>query len=167
MKALRNLFWLPLKAACVVAGVTLAAPASHAQAVGPFAGLEGAWTGGGTILVGDNGSERIRCRAAYTVDGQGNNLHQSIRCASDSYRFELSSSLVNEGGKLTGAWSEATRNVGGSIEGRAGRGQYNAIVSGVGFSASLTMVTRGNKQTISVNSKDATNLRGVQISLAR
>ncbi|MDR3468908.1 MAG: hypothetical protein P4M07_23515 [Xanthobacteraceae bacterium] len=166
MKALRTLFWQTLKAACVVAGLVAAAPASHAQ-TGPFTGLEGNWSGGGTILVGDNGSERIRCRANYEVDGQGNNLHQAIRCASDSYRFELSSSVIAEGGRLTGAWQEATRNVGGNIEGRAGRGQYNAIVTGVGFSASLSMVTRGTRQTISINSKDATNLRGVQISLNR
>jgi hypothetical protein len=166
MKALRNLSWLTLKAACVAAGVALAAPSSHAQSLGPFAGLEGAWSGGGTILVGDSGTERIRCRATYTVDGQGNNLHQSIRCASDSYRFDLASSVVNEGGRLTGAWSEATRNVGGNIEGRAGRGQYNAIVSGIGFNASLTMVAKGNRQSVTINSKE-TNLRGVQITLAR
>jgi hypothetical protein len=167
MKALGNSSWLTLKAACVVAGVALAAPASHAQSVGPFAGLEGAWSGSGTILVGDNGTERIRCRANYTVDGQGNNLHQTIRCASDSYRFDLSSSLVNDGGRLTGAWAEATRNVGGNIEGRTARGQYSAIVTGISFHAALTMVVHGNKQTISISSKDTTDLRGVQISLNR
>jgi hypothetical protein len=165
MNALRILLRQTLTAACVVVGLAAAASECHAQA-GPFAGLDGAWSGGGTILVGDSGSERIRCRANYAVDGGGNNLHQTIRCASDSYRFDLSSSVVAEGGRLTGAWTEATRNVGGNIEGRAGRGQYSAIVSGVGFSASLSMVTKGNKQSISINSKD-TDLKGVQITLAR
>jgi hypothetical protein len=166
MKALRTLFWQTLKAACVVAGLVAAAPASHAQ-TGPFTGLEGAWSGGGTILVGDNGSERIRCRANYQVDGGGNNLHQTIRCASDSYRFDLSDSLIAEGGRLTGAWQEATRNVGGNIEGRASHGQYNATVTGIGFTASVSMVTHGSRQSIAINSKDATNLRGVQITLNR
>ncbi len=165
MKALRTLLWQTFKAACVVVGLVAAAPASHAQ-TGPFAGLEGAWSGNGTILVGDSGTERIRCRASYAVDGGGNNLHQTIRCASDSYRFDLSSSVIAEGSRLTGAWQEATRNVGGNIEGRVGRGQYSAVVTGVGFSASLSMVTRGNKQSISISSKD-TDLKGVQITLAR
>jgi hypothetical protein len=165
MKALGNLFWLSLKAACVVVGLVLASTASHAQA-GPFAGLEGTWSGSGIILVGDNGHERIRCRANYTVEGQGNKLQQSIRCASDSYKFELSSSVVNQGGVLTGAWSEATRNVGGNIEGRAARGQYSALVTSAAFTASLTMAASGNRQTISIKSNHP-DLRGLQLSMTR
>lgn len=165
MKALRILISHALTAACVVVGLIVAAPASHAQ-TGPFAGLEGAWSGTGTVLVGDNGSERIRCRANYTVAAGGNTLQQSLRCASDSYRFDLASSVVSNGGALTGTWSEATRNVSGDIQGRAAKGQFNAIVSAAGFTAALQMVARGNRQTISISSQ-STELRGVQIVLAR
>jgi hypothetical protein len=150
---------------CVVVGLVAAAPASHAQ-TGPFSGLDGAWTGNGTVLVGDGGSERIRCKATYTVDPAGNKLQQVIRCASDSYRFDLSSSVTNNGGALTGTWNEANRNINGGIEGRAGNGQYNALVTANGFAAELSMVARGNKQTIAISSKN-TDLRGVQITLAR
>ena len=45
-----KLFLQTLKAACVVAGMMAAMPSSYAQSGGPFAGLEGAWTGTGTIL---------------------------------------------------------------------------------------------------------------------
>ena len=165
MKSLEHLLWQTLKIACIVAGLMATASTSHAQS-GPFAGLEGAWSGSGTVLVGDNGSERIRCRANYTVASAGNTLQQSLRCASDSYRFELSSNVVANGGALTGTWSEATRNVSGDIQGRAGRGQFNAVVSAAGFTASLNMVAKGNKQTISIRSEN-TDLRGVQIVLAR
>src|SRR5882757_1723909 len=40
--------------------------ASHAQS-GPFSGMAGVWSGGGTITLDDGSTERIRCRATYAV----------------------------------------------------------------------------------------------------
>lgn len=53
----------------IFAIVTLVAPglsgsASYAQS-GPFAGMAGNWSGGGTVSLDDGSTERIRCRAAY------------------------------------------------------------------------------------------------------
>jgi len=56
-------------------------------------------------------AERIRCRATYAVNGAGRALQQTLRCASDSYRLDISSNVVSEGGALSGSWSEATRGV--------------------------------------------------------
>ena len=67
--------------------------ASHAQS-GPFAGLAGVWSGGGTVTLDDGSTERIRCRATYAVGGGGTGLNQSLTCASDSYRFNLSSNVL-------------------------------------------------------------------------
>jgi hypothetical protein len=154
-----------LKIACVVVGITAAAPASNAQ-TGPFNGLDGAWSGTGTVQVADGASERIRCRATYTVGSGGNNLQQLLRCASDSYRFDLTSDVTNRGGSLTGTWSETSRGVNGAVEGRASSGQFNALVTANGFAAELSMVARGNRQTIALNSQSA-QLKAVQITLAR
>ena len=40
---------------------------AHAQSGGPFAGMAGNWSGGGTVTLDDGSSERIRCRATYAV----------------------------------------------------------------------------------------------------
>ena len=54
-------------AAGVAPLVAAFAPVSHAQrAVGPFAGLAGAWNGSGRIEMQSGTSERIRCRAVYS-----------------------------------------------------------------------------------------------------
>ena len=45
---------------------SVSSSASYAQS-GPFAGLAGVWSGGGTITLDDGSSERIRCRASYAV----------------------------------------------------------------------------------------------------
>src|SRR6202521_149377 len=67
-------------------GLSLTAPSAYAQSA-PFAGMAGAWSGGGRVDLQDGTSERIRCRATYAVGGGGSTMQQQLRCASDSYRF--------------------------------------------------------------------------------
>ncbi len=74
-----------------------------------FALLAGAWTGSGSIALSDGSTERLRCRAIYRVEGAG--LQQSLRCASDSYKFELSSDLISQGSRISGTWSESSRGL--------------------------------------------------------
>lgn len=136
----------------------------HADSA-PFANFAGNWTGNGTISIAEGGTERIRCRGTYTVDGSGNNLHQVLRCASDSYKFELTSDVAASGSNLSGSWNEASRGVNGSIQGSIANGQINALVQTNGYVATFNVVTRGNKQSVNISSKG--ELRGVNITLAR
>lgn len=155
-----------LGGACAAAVVALVVAGSGTAVAGPFSGLEGEWSGSGTIQIADGGNERIRCRATYTVASEGTNLKQALRCASDSYKFDLSTNVRTQGTALSGSWSETNRNLNGTIEGHAGNGQFDALVSANGFAASLQMSARGNRQTITLSSKN-TDLRGVQITLNR
>ena len=70
--------------------------ASHAQS-GPFAGMAGIWSGSGIVTLDDGSTERIRCRATYAVGAGGNGLEQTLTCASDSYKFNLSSNVMAQG----------------------------------------------------------------------
>src|ERR1039458_4983938 len=88
-----SLFGQAIKAAGVGAAfMLLSVSAGHAQS-GPFAGFNGAWSGNGTVALSDGTTERIRCKADYKVDGTGLGLKQTLRCASDSYKFDLSSDV--------------------------------------------------------------------------
>jgi hypothetical protein len=138
--------------------------ASNAQS-GPFAGLAGVWSGGGTVTLDDGSSERIRCRATYAVGNGGNGLNQSLTCASDSYRFNLASNVVADGGSLSGTWSESSRGVTGNLEGRAANGTFQVIASAPGFNANITLTTRGNKQSVVIRAES--QFRGASISLSR
>jgi hypothetical protein len=131
----------------------------------PFAGMAGVWSGGGTIELEDGSKERIRCRATYAVSGDGNGLNQSLTCASDSYKFSLKSDVIARNGVLSGTWSEESRGVSGSLEGRAGGGQFNVVVSAPSFTANVSLTTRGNKQTVSITSQS--QIKGATISLSR
>jgi hypothetical protein len=127
-------------ALALAAGVTFLvaafAPVSHAQrAVDPFVGLAGAWNGSGRIEMQNGNGERIRCRARYSVSQAGEVLVQDLRCASDSYKFDVNSTSQNDRGSLSGTWTELTRNVTGTLSGRASGGSIEARVTGLGFSA--------------------------------
>jgi hypothetical protein len=150
--------------AILAAAVLLPGSASYAQSA-PFAGMAGVWSGSGTITLDSGASERIRCRATYAVSGDGNGLNQNLVCASDSYKFDLKSDVIAKNGSLSGTWSEASRNVTGSLEGRAGAGQFNVVVSAPAFTANLSMTTRGNKQTVSITSQS--QIKSASISLSR
>jgi hypothetical protein len=138
--------------------------ASYAQS-GPFAGMTGNWSGGGTVTLDDGSSERLRCRATYAVGGGGTALNQSLTCASDSYKFILSSNVVSQGGVLSGTWSESSRGVNGSLEGRGANGNFQVIASAPGFTANLSLATRGNRQSVIIRSDSA--FRSASISLSR
>src|SRR5580692_12761484 len=137
-----GLFGGVIKAAAVSAALMLSVSAGHAQSR-PFAGLDGAWSGRGTVSLSDGSTERIRCRADYKVDGTGLGLKQNLHCASDSYKFDLSSDVTSRGDRISGNWSEASRNIFGSLEGTAGGGQIEVFVQANGFAANLTLTTTG------------------------
>src|SRR6202158_4824237 len=137
---------------------------SYAQS-GPFAGMAGNWSGGGTVTLDDGSSERIRCRATYAVGARGSGLNQSLTCASDSYRFILSSNVVAQGNTLSGTWGESSRGVSGSLEGRGSNGNFQVVASAPGFTANLSLATRGNKQSVVISA--ASQFRGASIALTR
>jgi hypothetical protein len=152
-------------AAGIAVALILSVSAAHAQSGSPFAGFDGAWSGAGTVALSDGSVERIRCKANYKVDGTGKGLKQSLHCASDSYKFDLSSDVVSNGDRISGYWSEASRNVNGDLQGTAGGGQIEVFVQANGFAANLTLRTNGNRQTVQISSKG--EIRGVNITMVK
>jgi hypothetical protein len=151
---------LLLASLCIPGGSTQAAVAS------PFTAMAGSWSGGGVVDLSDGTQERLRCRASYNVGGAGDELHLSLRCASASYNFDLASNVQYRGGEIYGDWSEASRNVSGTISGRAASGRIEAAASGQSFSAGLSLTTRGNRQTVSIRPQ-GTNITGVSLAMDR
>jgi hypothetical protein len=159
-----SLFGPVIKAAAVGAALILSVSAGHAQSR-PFAGFDGAWSGNGTISLSDGTSERLRCRANYKVNGTGLGLKQSLRCASDSYKFDLSSDVTSQGDRISGSWNEASRNIFGNLQGTAGGGRIDVMVEAPGFTASLTLRASGNRQIVQISSKG--DIRGVSITMVK
>ena len=150
-------------AAIVVASIW--SSGSYAQSGGAFAGMAGVWSGAGTVTLDDGSTERIRCRATYAVGAGGNGLQQTLTCASDSYKFNLTSDLVAQGSAVSGTWNETSRNINGNIEGRSRDGIFQVVATAPGFTANLTLTTRGNKQSVVIRAEN--QFKGASITLTR
>ena len=160
-----SLFGQALAAAGVGAALMLSITASHAQEGGPFAGFDGNWSGTGTVALSNGTTENIRCKADYKVNANGLGLKQNLHCASDSYKFDLSSDVTSQGERISGNWSEKSRNIFGNLQGTAGGGQIDVFVEANGFAANLSLRTNGTKQTVQISSKG--EIRGVNITMTK
>lgn len=150
----------------IAAAVLFVAAAANSEGKaqsGPFAAMAGTWSGGGTVTLDDGSSERIRCRAKYAPIGP--TMEMSLTCASDAYKFNLAASVKAEGSAITGSWSEASRNISGSLQGRGGGGNFEVVVSAAGFNANIALRTSGNKQTVAMRADS--QFRGANISMSR
>ena len=158
-----------LKIAVLAPGLLLISAQAQAEpgSGGPFLGLSGHWSGAGTITMANGATERIRCKAAYAVNATGKALQQILRCASDSYKVEISSNVISEGGSLSGSWAEATRGVSGNISGRASGAEIVANVAGAGFAARLDVRIRGDKQSVTIRPQGDTKVSAVSIALRK
>lgn len=130
----------------------VAAPACAQQS---FENVAGAWSGGGTIKPSDGPRERVRCKADYTVKSSGQSVKLNLRCASDAYKMELSANIDQNGSDLSGNWFESEYRQGGKVSGRNVDGLIEAKIEGDTITALLNVATKGNRQTVSMESPGA------------
>ena len=163
------LFDLKLRSAIFGIALPLAATTSSPQAaaVGPFVGLSGYWSGPGVISMSNGSREHIRCKAIYAVNDSGKELNQIIRCASDSYRLEISGSIICNGGAISGTWNEATRHATSNITGRASNAEIQATIDGVGFFAGVQVRFQGDTQSVSIRTKGSDEVADVFITMRK
>ena len=134
--------------------------------VSPFVAMAGTWSGGGVLNTTVGQQEQLRCRAAYDVAGTGEQLRLNLTCASASYKFDLASEVEYRGGAIRGSWTEASRNASGTLSGRAAGDHIEVAARGDSFSASLSLTTRGGRQTVSIQPQ-GTNVTSVSLALNR
>ena len=139
--------------ALISAALLTATAALPALAAG-FSEFNGSWSGTGTVHPQGGSPERIRCNATYQPQGD-NNLNVHIRCASDSYNFDLSGQLSTDGTSIRGQWTENSRGVGGTASGTVRGDRMQVHVEGSGFSADMGISTRGRRQDVTMESHAA------------
>jgi hypothetical protein len=149
--------------AASAAGIVTAAAAESA---GVFLNLSGDWAGDGTVNTNTGTTERIRCRASYVVNQKGDNLQQELRCASDSYKFEVSSTMIYDNGAITGTWAERNENVIGQLNGLVYPDRISGGVHGPIFTAKVAVVTDGTKQSVNIE-PTGTSIKAISITMKK
>jgi hypothetical protein len=154
-----------LAAAASAAMLSLSAPPGHAQKH-PFADLPGSWSGRGHITLSSGSRERLHCRATYEVRTGGNDLQLALRCASDSYSFDFRANGIYGNGTISGGWTETIQHAAGSFGGTVNGNHIAVRAEGQTFAALLDMTTRGNRQSILIQSPGS-KMSEVTIALSR
>ena len=144
----------------------LVSMASPSFAAGPFSSFAGNWSGTGTVFASNGSKERLRCRAHYDVGGGGSSMTQNLTCASDSYKFNVVSSVTSDGSSINGDWSETSRNANGHISGKITPTQISAHVSGLGFTADIGIAARAGQQSVTIN-PTGTDIRNVSVTMSK
>jgi hypothetical protein len=100
--------------------------ASSAYSQSTFTSMAGSWSRSGLVQLRSGTHERVRCKASYVTPSNGLSLKLELRCASEAYKFELSSNIVQSGASILGDWFESTNRVGGRISGQNNGGLITA-----------------------------------------
>jgi hypothetical protein len=157
--------WLARRVFAVVAALMIGEPAGAATAAGPFVGFEGLWWGNGVVTYASGTREPVRCRVQY-VQNSVDNLQQALRCASDSYKFEINAYFEHANGTISGRWSEVSRDVSGTVTAGLSDGRIDGTLTGPGFAVAFVLTITGNRQSVTMES-DEQEIRAVAINLRK
>lgn len=149
--------WAALVALCISGG--------SAGADETWSLLEGRWSGMGTIVLDGGGSERLKCQAAYQVEGEAH-VAQRLTCVSASYRIDGSADLIFEGSRLSGTWSERSYGVGGGLSGTATDGRIAFQLDAATFSGDAAIEVQRCRQTVRVSISGAI-IKSIDVGLRR
>ena len=150
----------------LVAFALLGFGGGYAHAAAAFDRLVGSWAGSGSIELTSGAREALKCRAKYDVSGDTLQLY--IKCASDSYNFELSSTVNVVGSAVTGTWSESPHGASGSVAGTASGESIRVKAEAGNFTANLSLTTHTNSQTVSIRTANPdAGIKGATINMKR
>jgi len=152
----------------VLVGVMPARQSAPAAAndASPVDKLAGRWIGEGRLGVKDSPSETVKCRVTYFVQEGGNQLKQSIRCASQSGSIDVASTVTHAGGNLSGTWKELTREWSGDITGSVNPNGFKVSVKGENLNANMDIILKNERQIIEIQFIDS-SLIGLTLVLSK
>jgi hypothetical protein len=137
----RLAYGFALAALALIASVPAIGPAIGLTAKKPSAGLEGSWSGGGTVSFASGSTEHARCRAYYRRAG--------------SASYTLNATCATASGRAS-----QTASVRQVAENRYSGSFYN---SEYGISGVISIVVHGRSQTVNLRSDSGSAV----ISLSR
>jgi hypothetical protein len=137
---------------------------SKAEDPSPFDKLAGRWVGEGRFGIRDGSTEAVKCRVTYIITGDGNDLKQSIRCASAGGNVEIQSAVAHKAGTIAGTWKELVRDMSGEVTGSVTSRGFRVAVRGQSLNANMDIVLMGAKQVIEIQFIES-NLIGLTLIL--
>ena len=155
-----------LAAGHVLTGALSGWASAHAEEPSPFEKLSGRWVGEGRLGIRDGNTEKVKCRVTYILAGQGDELKQTIRCASAGGNVEVQSVVAHAGGALTGSWRELVRDMSGELSGTVTPKGFRVAIKGQALNANMDIILTDTKQIIEIQFIDS-SLIGLTLVLEK
>ncbi len=146
----------------VILSILALAPPVPADPIGE---LSGYWSGGGSVLLTNGKTERVKCQVFYKT-GDAGSIRQSMRCASVDYSINSLAELKVKGGQVSGSWEEKTYAAKGEVSGHFNGDGFALTIQGDNFSAAMSVSLSSCKQAISISPRGLEVTR-VAIALAK
>jgi hypothetical protein len=137
-----------------------------AQDAAPFAKLSGRWLGEGRFGTKDGKTENVKCRVTYLVSDQGQQVRQTIRCATEGTSVEVQSFVTHASGALKGTWKELSRDMSGELSGSVTPTGFKVAIRGSELNANMDIIVKDNKQIIEIQFMSST-LVGLTLVLTK
>ena len=137
-----------------------------AQDASPFVRLAGRWLGEGRLGFTGGKTEAVKCRVTYIVTEQGQQVRQTIRCATESGSVEVQSTVSHASGTLTGSWKELSRDWSGELAGSVNANGFKVAIKGAELKANMDIIVKENRQIIEIQFIDS-SLIGLTLVLAK
>lgn len=160
MIEMRSLVLAAVLAACLVLSATPAAKAGN-----PFGSLAGTWRGEGQIHLKGGQTEKLTCKAYYTMKAEGAELGLALSCASASNKIDLRAGLNDANGTVSGSWEERAFNSSGTIAGKASDSELKLTITGT-LTAEMAITVGGGTQKVTI-ATDGTGFTGVDLELIK
>jgi hypothetical protein len=130
----------------------------------PIEDLSGYWSGGGSVVLTNGKTERVKCQVFYKTDA--GSIRQSMRCASVDYSINALAELKVRGGQVSGNWEEKTYAAKGEVSGRFSGEGFALMIQGGNFTAAMNVSLSNCKQSIHI-SPQGLEVTRVAIALAK
>jgi hypothetical protein len=132
-----------------------------------IAGLAGRWAGHGTIIPAFGPSEDFKCVITYFPNDEGTRVRQNLRCNGASLRFDAATHLEIEGAQITGHWMDNIYSLTGTVSGAVTGEGFVIVLSGEFFNATMTVVSSGCEQSVTVVPARAEQMREIAAVLRK
>ncbi len=121
-----------------------------------FQDMLGWWKGTGHLKFREGKREQIECRATYRWDAGASQLLQAVRCATQSGKVEVKSTVREVDGKLTGTWNETTYKLSGDLSGELKPKGFRVNVTGHDLHANMVVLVQDQRQIVEIQFHDST-----------
>ncbi len=128
--------------------------------------LMGRWAGHGNLVPASGSPEQYKCIVTYRRADNGH-IQQNLRCTGTESKFDASTRLKFEGGRVSGIWEEHTHSLSGEVTGAVTPAGFDISLSGQFFSAAMRVAGSECQQDVTLTPTRADFIREMSASLRK